>query len=89
MKKYSIILIGLLAVNSYGQSNGKDIEGSGFRDELSYATPSEVGLDSMYIYSKVDSIIKAGIRQNAFPGAQLLVAKEGKIIFHEAYGYHT
>ncbi len=30
-----------------------------------------------------------GIHQKAFPGAQLLVAKKGKIIFHQAYGYHT
>ncbi|GAA3572870.1 hypothetical protein GCM10022395_22660 [Snuella lapsa] len=30
-----------------------------------------------------------GIQQQAFPGAQLLVAKQGKIIFHQYYGYHT
>ena len=30
-----------------------------------------------------------GITKKAFPGAQLLVAKKGKIIFHQAYGYHT
>ena len=30
-----------------------------------------------------------GIKEEAFPGAQLLVAKYGKIIFHKAYGFHT
>ncbi len=56
---------------------------------LTYAKPFEVGMDSAYIQSKVDSIMTVGIRQKAFPGAQLLVAKEGKIIFHQAYGFHT
>ena len=36
-----------------------------------------------------DSIITNGIINKAFPGAQLLVAKEGAIVFHKAYGYHT
>jgi CubicO group peptidase (beta-lactamase class C family) len=39
--------------------------------------------------SSVDSIITNGIINKAFPGAQLLAAKEGTIVFHKAYGYHT
>jgi CubicO group peptidase (beta-lactamase class C family) len=31
----------------------------------------------------------AAIRAQAFPGANLLVAKNGKTLFHKAYGYHT
>ncbi|CAN0603585.1 unnamed protein product, partial [Ectocarpus sp. 12 AP-2014] len=46
-------------------------------------------LDSAFVYRKVDSIITNGIKNNAFPGAQVLVAKEGNIIFHHAYGFHT
>jgi len=57
--------------------------------QLQYATPEEVDLDSNFINTKVDSIMTLGIRKQAFPGAQLLVAKEGHIIFHQAYGYHT
>jgi len=57
--------------------------------QLEYATPQSVGLDSIYIQTKVDSIMTLAITKEAFPGAQLLVAKEGKIIFHQAYGYHT
>ena len=48
-----------------------------------------MGLDSLFIHTKVDSIINSGIYNNAFPGAQVLAAKEGKIIFHKAYGFHT
>lgn len=38
---------------------------------------------------EVDSIMTQGIKNNAFPGAQLLVAKDNQVIFHKAYGYHT
>jgi CubicO group peptidase (beta-lactamase class C family) len=57
--------------------------------QLTYDTPESVGLNSTYIQLKVDSIITSGINEKAFPGAQLLVAKKGKIIFHQTYGYHT
>ena len=56
---------------------------------LSMGFPSEVGLDSAYIYQKVDSIMAYGIQEHAFPGAQVLAAKNNTIIFHKAYGYHT
>ncbi len=46
-------------------------------------------LNSSFIDHKVDSIMTLGIDERAFPGAQLLVAKSGKIIFHKSYGYHT
>ncbi len=59
------------------------------KQKLSYGFPSEVGLDSSYIHTKVDSIITNGIKKEAFPGAQLLVAKDAQIIFHKAYGFHT
>ena len=61
----------------------------GVKDVLTYGTPYDVGLDSSYINTNVQKIITNGIKNNAFPGAQVLVAKNGKIIFHKAYGYHT
>lgn len=57
--------------------------------QLQYASPETVGINSQYIQTKVDSIMTLAIAEQAFPGAQLLVAKQGKIIFHQAYGYHT
>ena len=83
------ILFGLfcLAVNAQEDTPTK-LE-IGLADELTYAHPSDVGLDSIYIHTKVDSIITNGIKNEAFPGAQVLVAKSGKIIFHKAYGFHT
>ena len=49
--------------------------------QLEYGTPESVGLNSKYIKTKVDSIMTLAIAKEAFPGAQLLVAKQGKIIF--------
>lgn len=57
--------------------------------QLIYDTPESVGYNSLYIEIKVDSIMNDAITQKAFPGAQLLVAKKGKIIFHKTYGYHS
>ncbi|SMC37724.1 serine hydrolase domain-containing protein [Cellulophaga tyrosinoxydans] len=78
MKKFLPFLSLWVFVGVYGQEN-----------TLSYASPSEVGMDSIYIHAKVDSIITNGIKNKAFPSAQVLVAKNSKIIFHKAYGYHT
>ena len=57
--------------------------------QLIYDSPSAVGLDSSLVHTRVDTIMHDAIMQKAFPGAQLLVAKKGKIIFHKTYGFHT
>ncbi len=46
-------------------------------------------VDVLGVNFQVDSIITNGIKNNAFPGAQVLVSQNGKIIFHKAYGFHT
>ncbi|MGQ1891702.1 glycoside hydrolase family 3 N-terminal domain-containing protein [Thermophagus sp. OGC60D27] len=56
---------------------------------LKYTMPEEVGMSSVSISHKVDSIINRGIEEKAFPGCQVLVARNGKVVFHKAYGYHT
>ncbi|MDC6390866.1 serine hydrolase [Maribacter sp. PR1] len=45
--------------------------------------------DSLLVYTQIDSIITIGIKNEAFPGAQVLVAQNDSIIFHEAFGFHT
>lgn len=57
--------------------------------QISYGFPSEVGMDSLLIHTKVDSILNDAIKQKAFPGVQVLAVKNHKIIFHKAYGYQT
>ncbi|SFB71608.1 CubicO group peptidase, beta-lactamase class C family [Flagellimonas taeanensis] len=57
--------------------------------ELIHALPSKLGLNETYIDQKVDSIMEMGIKNEAFPGAQVLVAKNDTIVFHKVYGFHT
>jgi len=55
---------------------------------LGYASPEDVGMN--YDTLKVmDWIIEDAIREKAMPGCQLLVAKNGKVIWNKSYGYHT
>lgn len=89
MKKLLFILIGLYSCAAYSQKAFPDSNSSISDNEITHAHPSEVNLDSAYIHSKIDSIVKYGIENNAFPGVQILVAKNSKIIFHKAYGFHT
>lgn len=55
--------------------------------KLDYSLLSEI--DLLAVNFKVDSIITNGIQNMAFPGAQVLVAHHGKVVFHNTYGYHT
>lgn len=89
MKKLLLLIFGLLFSSANAQEDTTIPLVIKSASELTYGTPSDVGLDSVFIHTKVDSIMTLGIQKEAFPGAQLLVAKNGKIIFHEAYGSHT
>ncbi len=56
---------------------------------LAYTLPEEEGMDGAYLNKMVDSIALSGIRNKAFPGCEVLVARNGAVVFHKAYGYHT
>ena len=89
MKKLLFILIGLFIANTYSQEDTevslKVINNEG----LAYGTLTAMGMDSTFVYRKADSIITNGIKNKAFPGAQVLVAKNSTVVFHQSYGYHT
>ncbi len=56
---------------------------------LRYVSANSLGIDSVFLYSKLDSIANLGIREHAFPGCQILAAKNGAVFFHKTYGFHT
>lgn len=56
---------------------------------LKYTLPEEVNIDSEYLQHLIDSIAERGIEAKAFPGCQILIAKEGKVILNKSYGFLT
>ena len=53
-----------------------------------YTLPEEVGIESADM-QLIDSIVNEGIAKHAYPGAQVFIAKEGKVIYHKAFGQPT
>ncbi|WP_176214802.1 serine hydrolase domain-containing protein [Reichenbachiella faecimaris] len=58
-------------------------------DTLSYGSPALLKIDSARLFAGIDSIITQALDSAAFPGCQLLLAKEGKIFYYQSFGYHT
>ena len=54
---------------------------------LKNALPEEEGLAASTL-ARVDSIAVDGIRQGAYPGCQVVIALEGKLIYNKAFGHH-
>jgi beta-N-acetylhexosaminidase len=58
------------------------------QERLAYSEPEYVGVSSDSL-ARIEAIVREGIDQYAMPGCQVLVAKEGHVIYHRAFGYHT
>ena len=55
---------------------------------IGYSVPARVGMQ-MDSIKQIDRIIHELINRKAAPGAQLLIAKSGKVVYQKEYGYHT
>ena len=77
---------GRLPVNTkhYNINSGLETESVRMR----YVSPQEINFRTDLLY-KIDSIIEYAISQEATPGCQVLIAKDGNVFFHKSYGYHT
>ena len=66
--------------------------GTGFQtkglNRMSYGQPENVGLNSHKL-QKIDSIIQDAIDKKMTPGAQILVARKGKVVYQKNFGHHT
>lgn len=56
--------------------------------ELYYSDPEILGVNPEML-RKVDSTAIACIRDGAFPGCQIIAAKDGAIFYNKSFGYHT
>jgi beta-glucosidase-like glycosyl hydrolase/CubicO group peptidase (beta-lactamase class C family) len=52
---------------------------------LSYQHPVEAGL-SAKVLNKIAAVVKEGIEKEAFPGCQVLVAKNGIVVYNQSFG---
>lgn len=55
------------------------------KTRLGYHEPEEVGLDPDRL-EEITSIVGEGLEQKAFPGCQVLVAKDGMIVYDRSFG---
>ncbi len=66
--------------------------GSGEKTEellrLKYGIPFEVGLDAEPL-NRIDSTVEHAIAAGATPGAQVLVARHGTVVYTKSFGSHT
>ena len=57
-------------------------------DVLQYTIPEEAGVSSEKL-SIIDKRIDTILQEKMSPGGQILVAKNGKVIYNKSFGYHT
>jgi beta-N-acetylhexosaminidase len=55
---------------------------------LKYSVPEEVGMNPE-ILEAIDTIAGNAISLGAMPGCQVLVAKNGVVVYHKSFGHHT
>lgn len=53
-----------------------------------YTIPEELGIDSKK-FLKIDSIVQKGIKDKVFPGCQIFISKDEKVIYQKSFGFHT
>ncbi|MDX5422102.1 MAG: serine hydrolase [Hymenobacteraceae bacterium] len=57
-------------------------------NRLKYGTPESVGMDSKTL-KQIDNIALEAIAYAATPGAQVMVVKDGTVVFNKSYGHYT
>jgi beta-glucosidase-like glycosyl hydrolase/CubicO group peptidase (beta-lactamase class C family) len=55
---------------------------------MGFVYPGEVGLNAAEL-SKIDILVQEAIQKGATPGAQVLVARYGKVVYSKNFGYKT
>lgn len=55
---------------------------------LGFDVPENQGINGDNL-AKIDSIMKMAIEQKMTPGAQIVIARRGKVIYQKSFGHHT
>lgn len=71
-----------VSVSQFKAGTGEKTE----KNRLESVIPEESGIPSAAL-NRIDSIANAGIRAGAFPGCQILAAKDGKVFYYKSFGH--
>ena len=56
---------------------------------LRFSPPELVGMNSQYLRDSIQKVVQEGLDSMAYPGAQVIVVKDGHVVYHETFGHHT
>ncbi|MEC3966134.1 glycoside hydrolase family 3 N-terminal domain-containing protein [Flagellimonas halotolerans] len=79
---------GKLPVSAHGEfpvGTGVDVEPI---QRLGYSIPERVGMSSELL-AEVDTLVQHGLDSLMFPGAQVLIARKGKVVYDKNFGKPT
>lgn len=71
-----------VTAGGFSSGNGEETE----QTRLTTVLPEEIGLPSEDL-KIIDSIAESGLASHAYPGCQVLLAKDGKIFYNKAFGH--
>ena len=71
--------------DSFRAGNQFEIE----KIRLGYSSLQSVGMNPEIVLDSIESIAQMAIADSAFPGMQVLIAKDGYVVYHKSFGYHT
>ncbi|MEM7571307.1 MAG: glycoside hydrolase family 3 N-terminal domain-containing protein [Bacteroidota bacterium] len=80
---------GRLPVTASSVSTFNDGVSYGATYRLGFADPSRVGMRLDTLQELINELANEAMRVRATPGMVVLVAREGRIVFEQAYGHHT
>src|SRR5210317_314970 len=83
---YKTLLTLVLSLIFFSCSEKSAEETSTLSSTLAFATPEEVGLKADSL-AKIDAMIQRYVEKGRFPGAVVLIAKDGKIVYETEVGW--
>jgi len=75
----------ITASSFYALGDGRDLKANG---RFTYTLPETIGLRSEDLKG-IDAVVAEGIKAQAYPGCEVLVAVDGQVVMNKAYGYTT
>ncbi|MBP7409488.1 MAG: serine hydrolase [Flavobacteriales bacterium] len=75
----------ITASSFFAAGDGRDLRPIG---RFGYTFPESIGIQSKDL-ERIDEIAASGIKAQAYPGCEVLVAVDGQVIFNKAYGHST